>query len=287
MNSETIRVWTDRPAPAVLLAALTAAIFTVAGADGARLQLAEVAVVAAVAVASLLLGAAGGLVAGVAGAAAHIALHSSAGSWGGQNITAAVVAVCAYIAYGWLCGLVGTSRRRSQSAATRQPAAAGAGGSQGLLTAAEARAFLALEGQRAGLPGEQVTILAVRATAKVGVPATSARLAFRAAARTLEASALAHMHPVLLEDNQLGMVMLGKETQDLRRFERTLVAAMGNASFADRAAGTRRRTSSILHLQSSYLALGTELSMAAALANPAVSRRRDAAVPAGARAQAA
>ena len=149
MSDGTIRAWTDRPAPALLLAFLTVALSTEAMVDQPRLEWAELLLVGAVAVASLRTGTAGGLVAGLAGAAAHIALHSGAGGWGPQAGFLPVIVICAYIFYGWLSGMVGTRHRRQVSMAMQLPAAAGAGGSQGLLTADEGRAFLAIEGRRA------------------------------------------------------------------------------------------------------------------------------------------
>jgi hypothetical protein len=287
MSRGTIRASIDRPAPAVLLAILTAVVFTMAGADGTGLQLAEVAIVGAAAAVSLRAGAAGGLVAGLAGAAAHIAFHSNAGDWGRQGGVLPILTVCGYIAYGWLCGLVGARLHRAHAAETRPPAAAGAGGSQGLLTAAEGRAFLALEGQRTRLFGEPPCILTVQMTVHDGVPAASAAHALRAVARTFEASATDRMHPVLFAENQLSMVMLGGHTQELLDFERTLVDAMADATFADRESGTRPKASTVLRLDSSYLVLSSAPSKAEAMFTVSVSRRRDAAQPVSVRAKAA
>jgi hypothetical protein len=287
MSRGTIRAWTDRPAPAGLLAVLTAVVFTMAGADGTGPQLAEVAIVGAVAAASLRAGAAGGLVAGLAGAAAHIAFHSSAGDWGRQGGVLSIFTVCSLITYGWLFGLVAARLHRLHAAEARPPAAAGAGGSQGLLTAAEGRAFLALEGQHARLFDEPPCILTVQMTVHDGVPSTSAAHALRAVARTFEASATARMHPVLFAENQLAMVMLGRHTEDLLAFERTLVDAMADATFADRESGTRPKASTVLRLDSSYLVLSSAPSKAEAAFSVSVSRRRDAATPVSVRAKAA
>jgi hypothetical protein len=287
MSRGTIRAWTDRPAPAALLAVLAAVVFALAGADGTPLQLAEVAIVGAMAAASLRAGAAGGLVAGLAGAAAHIAVHSGAGDGGRQGGVLSILTVCGFITYGWLFGLVAARLHRAHAAEARPPAAAGAGGSQGLLSAAEGRAVLACEGRGAGLFGEPPCILTVQMTVHDGVPATSAAHALRTAARTFEASATARMHPVLFAENQLGMMMLGRHTQDLPAFERTLVDAMANATFADRESGTRPRASTVLRLDSSYLVLSSAPSKAEAAFSVSLSRRRDAATPVSVRAEAA
>ena len=287
MNDGTIRAWTDRPAPALLLAFLTVALCTEAMLDRPRLEWAELLLVGAVAVVSLRTGAAGGLVAGLAGAAAHIALHGGADGWGPQAGLLPLIAICGYIGYGWLCGMVGGHYRRQTVAAAQLPAAAGAGGSQGLLTADEGRAFLAIEGRRALLFGEQPCILTVQLSVHDGVPAASAARALRAVARTFEASATARMHPVLFAENQLGMVMLGGYPQDLYQFQRTLVAAMADATFADREAGTRRKASTVLSVDSSYLVLPGAPSPAEAMFSVPVLRRRDAATPLSVRVKAA
>lgn len=287
MSDGTIRALIDRPAPALLLAFLTVALSTEAMVDQPRLEWAELLLVGAVAVASLRTGAAGGLVAGLAGAAAHIALHSGAGGWGPQAGLLPVIVICAYIFYGWLSGMVGTHHRRQVSMATQLPAAAGAGGSQGLLTADEGRAFLAIEGRRALLSGEQPCILTVRLSVHDGVPAASAAHALRAVARTFEASAAARMHPVLFAENQLAMVMLGGYPQDLHQFQRTLVAAMADATFADRESGTRPKASTVLSVDSSCLVLPGAPSPGEAVVSVPLVRRRDAGTPVSVRVKAA
>lgn len=283
----TIQAWTDRPAPGLLLVLCTAALFALAVADTARPNPGEPFIVGAVAAVALLSGAAGGLVAGLAGATAHLALHHAAGTSDPDAAVLSIAAVLSFLAYGWGCGLASAHLRRRHAAAARPPAAGGAGGSQGMLTAAEGRAFLALEGQRARLFGEHPYILTVSATARNGVPAASAARAFRAVARSFEAAAGPRMQPVLLGENQLVMVMLGGTTEGRLQYQRDLTAALAGATFADRPAGTRPRAATVLRLDMGSVDLTRAPSQAEVMITAPVSRRRHPAQAAGVRAKAA
>ncbi|WP_350004378.1 hypothetical protein [Pseudarthrobacter sp. WHRI 8279] len=254
-NNGTKRAWTDGLTTILLMAVLTAAISVVAVMDGSRLVWAELLVVAFVLAASLRAGAAGGLVVGLAGAAAHIGLHSVDGDWGRGSTAFAVVAVCAFITYGWLFGLTAAYLRRQQAAGSQQPAAAGAGASQGLLSAAEGRALLDMEAEHARRTGEHLALVTVHVTVREGVAPKQAAHAFRAAARTFEASAAGRMHPVLLADNLLAMVVPGGDPSTVLHFEQAVVAAMAGATYADRAAGTRPLASTALRLEGNIVVL--------------------------------
>lgn len=254
-SSGTTRAWTDRLPAILLLAVSTMAFSYVAVADGSRLVWAELLVVAFVITASLRAGAAGGLVVGLAGAAAHIGLHGIDGDWGRQSAAFSVAAVCTFLAYGWLFGLTAAYLRRQQAADAGQPAAVGAGNSQGMLTAAEGRALLDMEAEQARLSGDHLAVITVRATVREGIHPKAAVHALRAAARAFEASATSRMHPMLLADKELAMVVPGGDARTAYRFEQEIVAAMAQATYADRAAGTRPKASTALRLDSNCVVL--------------------------------
>ncbi|MEV7475593.1 hypothetical protein AB0N33_17980 [Pseudarthrobacter oxydans] len=254
-NSGTKRAWTDRLTTILLLAIFTMVFSDMAVTDGSRAVWAELLIVGFVIAASLRAGAAGGIVVGLAGAAAHIGLNSIDGGWGHQSAAFSVAAVATFIAYGWLFGLSAAHLRRRQAAEAGQPAAAGAGGSQGLLTAAEGRALLDMETEQARLSGNDLAIITVRATVREGTHPQAARHAFRAVARTFEASASGRMHPILLAENELAMVLPGGDSHTRALFEQAVMAAMAEATYADRGAGTRSKASAALRLASTCMVL--------------------------------
>ncbi|PNI10542.1 hypothetical protein CXX84_03580 [Arthrobacter sp. AFG7.2] len=261
----TARAWTDRPTLLLLLAVLTTVFTFIAVLDGSRLVWAELLVVALVIAASWRAGAAGGIVVGLAGAAGHIALHSIDGGWGRDGAAFSVVAVCAFIVYGWLFGLTAAYLRRHRAAADQPPAAAGAGASQGLLSAAEGRALLDMEAEQARLAGDHLALVTVQMTVRDGILPKQAAHASRAVARTFEAAAAGRMHPVLLADNQLAMVIPGGDVLSAYRFEQAVLASLAEATFADRSAGTRPKASTALAVESAVVVLTESSAQAEAL----------------------
>lgn len=247
------RAWTDGFVPILLLGVLTAAFSCIAVMDGSGLVWAELLVVGCVITTPVWAGAAGGLVVGLAGAAAHVGLHSINGDWGGNGAAFSVVAVCTFIAYGWLFGLTTAHLRRKQEADSRQPATVGAGHSQGLLSATEGRALFNLEVDQARRSGNNLAALIVTVTVREGIRPQQAARAFRAAARTFEAASSGNRHPVLLSGNQLAMLIPGGELQDGYLFEQALLSAIGEATYADRDAGTRPKASTALRLDSRFV----------------------------------
>jgi hypothetical protein len=254
-NNGTTRVWADRSITHLLLPIMTTAFSFTAVMDGSGHWWGELLLVALVIIASLRAGASGGLVVGLAGAAGHIALCNIDGDWGHRSASFSVVTVCTFIAYGWLFGLATAHLRRQQAADASAPAAAGAGGSQGLLTAEEGRALLEVEAQQARLAGSRLAVLTVKASAVEGIRPKAAALAFRAMARSFEASASGLMNPVLLAEDQLAMVIPGGPPQDANNFKRALVRAMAEATYADREAGARVKASTALRLDTRYVVL--------------------------------
>ncbi|MFP5311584.1 MAG: hypothetical protein ACLGH7_04130 [Actinomycetes bacterium] len=223
--------------------------------NGSRFVLLELLLVAFVITASFWAGASGGLAVGLAGAAGHVALGSIGGDWGRHNQAFSVVAVCAFLAYGWIFGLTAAHLRRRHAADAKPPAAAGAGGSQGLLTAEEGQALLRVESEDAYRSGNELAIINVQAVVREGTRPAQARHAFRAVARTFEAFASGRMHPVLVAKNQLAMVIPACQPDEVSIFERAVVAALGEATYADRRAGNRAKASLALRLDSNFVLL--------------------------------
>jgi hypothetical protein len=218
-------------------------------------------------------------VVGLAGAAGHIALGNIDGTWGHGTAGFSVVTVCTFIAYGWLFGLVTAHLRRQEAAEASAPAAAGAGGSQGLLTAEEGRALVAVQAEQARLAGSGLAVLTVKASAVEGVRPKSAALAFRAMARSFEASASGLMTPVLLAEDQLAMIIPGGPPRGANNFKRAILGAMAEATYADREAGARVKASTALRLDIHYVALPEPHAGAEALFNMPEQRANKAAHP--------
>lgn len=251
----TTRAWTEEFPLTLLLAVMTVAFSFIAVMDVSRFVWAEMLIIGFVIVASVRAGAAGGLVVGLVGAALHIGLRSIVGDEAGRGATLSVVVLCAFIVYGWLFGLAAAHLRRQQEIEVRPAATVGAGYSQGLLTAGEGRALLDLEAEKARSSGDHLAVVIVTATVRQGIRPQQAAHAFRAVARTFEATATGTQYPVLLSDDQLAMVLPGGQPGDGRQLELVLLSSMSEATYADRDAGTRPKALAALLLASDVVIL--------------------------------
>jgi hypothetical protein len=224
---------------------------------------------ALVVIAALLVGAAAGLVAGLLGAAAYIAVHAAGHEWSGWHVLADVTTVAAFVTYGGIGGLIAGYLRNRRVNDQREPAATGAGGSLGLLTLNEGRDYLGLECERSRLNSQPVAVVTVQATLQPGTPEMIGKHAVRAAARAFESSVVAGMQPVLLAHDTFGMVVVGFADNQCRDFMQLLVTRINDATFADRATGSRPKASEVLRLEARLAFHAPESRLAEAEALPA------------------
>jgi hypothetical protein len=249
------RGWTEGFLLTLVLAVLTAGFSFIVVMGGTSPVWAELLLVGFVIAASVGAGAVGGLVVGLSGAALHIFLGGFGGDWGAHGATLSVTAVCSFLIYGWSFGLTAAHLRRRQEADGRQAATAGAGHSQGLLTAAEGRAVLDMKAEHARVSGDHLAVLIVTATIREGVGPRQSAHAFRAIARTFEAAASGNQQPVLVSADTLAMVIPGGGAEDGNRLEESLMSAMAEATYANRDTGTRPKASTALLMGSEVVVL--------------------------------
>lgn len=255
MTKPTILAWTDRPAQAIVLAVITIFFFALAAIDVYGLRMVTVLLMGFVVITAVLGGGALGLVAGLVGAAVFIGIHIAAGQWNGRDEAARLVVVAAFLAYGGLCGVIAGHLRHRHSLVRREPAAAGAGGSLGLLTAQQGRAVLLQELERTRSTGEPLGLLTVHATEAGALGEEALQHALRAVARSVESMAGNGVFPVLLEEDRFGVIFRNHDTRGLAVVRDQLLSVTSNATFADRAAGTRRTVRDALHLQTADVVL--------------------------------
>ena len=249
MTKPTIPVWTDRPAQAILLAVITVLFFALAALDVHGLRLVTVLLMGFVVITSALGGGALGLVAGIVGASAFIGIHIAAGQWNGRDEAVQLVLVSTFLSYGGLCGLLAGHLRHRHNLLRRKPAAGGAGGSLGLLTAEQGRAVFYRELQRSRIAGEPLGLITVHAAEVDALNRKATQHALRAVARSLESAAEEGSFPVLLDRARFGLILRNHDAAQLAVLRDQLLPAIGRATFADREAGARRTVRDAMRLQ--------------------------------------
>lgn len=248
MTKPTIPVWTDRPAQAILFAVITILFFALAAIDVHGLRWVTVLLMGFVVITSALGSGALGLVAGIVGASVFIGIHIAAGQWTGRDEAAQLVLVFAFLSYGGLGGLLAGHLRHRHNLLKRKPAAAGAGGSLGLLSAEQGRAVFHQELHRSRITGEPLGLITVHATEVDALNKKTLQHALRAVARSLESVAEEGMFPVLLDRARFGVILRNHDADRLAAFRQYALPAIERATFADRGAGTRRTVSDALHI---------------------------------------
>lgn len=246
------------------MGAATAAMAALATLDHPAVRLQTLAIVAVALLLSLTAGPTGGLVVGVAAAAAFIAVHTHEGLWTGNGVVLPLVLVMGLIAHSWITGLAGAHTRSADRRAHRPPAAPGAQGSLGLLDERAGRVLLDHEVERAQAHDRDLALAVVRCTFAELEPAAAER-ARRAAARGVESAAGPFETAFVVGESEWAVIVPEADITHVIDRAEQVERALGVASFADRAAGDRVALTSVATIETGTASLGSGAASGSAL----------------------
>ncbi len=206
--------------------------------------------VAGTAVASLAFDAFGGIVAGLAAAAALIAARRIAGTWDADAFALSLAETLVLILAGATSGLAGAALRRpADGEEAASTVLAPVFGSLGLLPHDIAMLRLEEEVERARAHRRPLTLVIVRSEiADQSLDADARKQALRAVARILESRLHERDVPFAISPERLGAILPEATAADGWARVGAVVAAIADASFMSRATGTRSPVADAVHL---------------------------------------
>ncbi|PPK95383.1 GGDEF domain-containing protein [Kineococcus xinjiangensis] len=234
--------WTERHSvAATALAAAGAAGVLGAGAPGA-LPLVVLAAVLVTAVAALALDAFGGLVVGLAAAAAVTLAKQLGRAWTPDVFGESLATTAVLLLLGWSCGRLGRRLRQPPADPGAPRGEEPAFGSLGLLTAEVAETRIDEEVARAGRHGRPLAVILVRTVLTDDALGPAARTkAHRTVARFLETLLGESDVPFALAADCVGAVLLETDADGAWDVLASILHSAADATFSDREGGRRLR----------------------------------------------
>ena len=249
--------WTDRHLAVALGFLIAAAGGAAAAAQPGEQWMVALVAVLATAVLALFFDAFGGLIVGLAAAAATVLAKQLAGEWTAAGFLPSLGLVVALVLLGWATGVASARLHRRRTAADAGDAVSPAYGSLGLLTADVAFARADEEVVRARRHDRPLTVLVLRiAPVDESLDAGARTAANRAVARLLETLLRETDVPFALSDSELGALL--PETDAARAWEvvAPVLEAAGRAAFTVRQDDERRRLVDAAELHAGLAELG-------------------------------
>ena len=252
--------WTDRHVAAALGLLVAAAGGAAAVAQPGRQWVVALSAVLATAVLALFFDAFGGLIVGLATAAATVLAQQLAGQWTAENFLTSLALVLALILLGWSAGVVSGRlhrQRRTAGEAEGVDPVTPAYGSLGLLTADVALARADEEVVRARRHDRPLTVLVLRVTlVDESLDAAARTAAHRAVARLLETLLRETDVPFALSDNELGALLTETDFAGAWDVVAPVLEAASRAAFTVRQDDERRRLVDAAELHAGLAVLG-------------------------------
>lgn len=259
--------WTDRHRAVAAALTVTGLAGLAGGAQPpAYRPLAAVVIVAAVLVA-LRLDAFGGIVTGLAAAAAVVAVKQLTGGWTPDAFATSLALTVALLVLGWVTGVVsGRLRERQPKDVAAAGLVAPAHGSLGLITGEVAEARLEEEIARARRHRRPLSLVLLRTRIADEALAEGARLAaYRSVARLVETLLRDTDVPFAFSREEIGAILPETDGDDAWEVVGPLVDAITGATFTDRQEGERRNFADCADLQVGLVTLSREHGSAADL----------------------
>lgn len=257
--------WTESQSGALLLGLVLGFVGFLGGLDVLSLRVSTVVLIGLEVLLALPWGAMGGLLVGLLTGASYVATHVMTGQWRSDNAAVLLVTLVAMIGCGWLCGSTGSRLRRRDLDRGREPAAAGAGGSQGMLDAQEVGAFLEAEFERAVSYDRPLAVLSVRAEFDPDLSEAARRRASRAVARAVANVPVPGMMPFLLADDRFGAVLPEHDGSRSLGVAASLMLEIENSTFSDRDSVEPVKLSDAVHVEIGQAVMTPTLDSAADL----------------------
>jgi GGDEF domain-containing protein len=259
--------WTEQHVPIALALVVAALAGGVAVAEPGPYPLIGVAAVLGTALGALFLDAFGGLVVGVAFAAAMILSRRLTDQWTTETFRTALVLVISLLTLGWLVGMIATGLRERRTAEPGEDGAvAPAYGSLGLLTEDVARARLDDEVARARSHHRPLAVVVIGVyITDDGLDPIARDAAHRAVARLVETLLRDTDVPFALGPNELGAILPETSAAGAWDVVGPVLDAATRAAFTVRQQDERRSLVECAELSAGLAALTDQLTDARAL----------------------
>ncbi len=260
-RAQLISGWTDRHVRAALALSAAAIAGAISAAEPPPFHLVSAAVVIATALVALFVDGFGGMVVGVAGAAATIAAKQVAGAWTQQGFVVALALTLALLALGWLAGTVSSDLhgRNARGGGGGGPQAAY--GSLGLLDGDAALARLDEEIARARRHRRPLSVAVLRVRITDDTLTSGARAAAeRSVARLVETLLPESDVPFALAAGEFGAIMPETSAGDAWDVLGPVLDAADRAAFTVREDNERRCLADCAELHAGVVAMSERLS---------------------------
>lgn len=228
--------------------------------------------IATTAVVALALDPLGGLVAGLAGAAAVIAAKQLSGAWTADTFWTSLAETTAFLVVGVVAGWLAVRLRRADTPATDATTTFGpAYGSLGLLPADVARARLEDEVDRSSRHRRPLTLLVVQSRLTDGsISSEGVEAAYRSVARLLESRLRATDVPFALTRDRLGAILVETDRAGAWQVAGPLLESVHDTRFTTRSDGRTHELADVLDLDIGIATLGTRVCSAAGMLDLAI-----------------
>lgn len=258
--------WTDEHVPVALALAVAPVGGAVSMALPAPYSLVGVGATIVTALGALFLDGFGGLVVGVAAAAALILGMRLGGAWTPQSFPTSLTLVLSLVVLGWLAGLVSGGIRERRERDRSPDGAAPAYGSLGLLTAEVAEDRLEEEVLRARRHHRPLTVVVIEACiTDKGLPPAARDAAYRTVARLVESELRDTDVPFALGPEEVGAILPETDVAAAWEVVGPILDAATRATFAVREHDERRELVDSAELHVGLAGMSDQLPDAATL----------------------
>ncbi len=255
-KAQLISGWTERHLRVGLALAVAVTAGAIATAEPAPFPIVSAVIVVATAAAALCFDGFGGIVVGIAGAAAAIAAKQWGGAWTERGFAVSLALTLALVTLGWLVGMVSSDLHGRLAGSAPDDAKGAAYGSLGLLTTDMALARLDEEVLRARHHRRPLTVAVLRLSITDETLDAAARdSAERSAARLVETLLRDSDVPFAIGPDEFGAILPETNRAGAWGVLGPVLDAAGRAAFTVREAAERRNLADCAELHAGLVSL--------------------------------
>ncbi len=254
-QGQLISGWTKQHARVAALAATIVAAEAAAAYEPGYYRLTSSLVIVVTVVAALFVDGFGGIVVGVAGAAAAITLKRFTGAWTDDTFTTSLALTVALVTVAWLAGMVSSDVHNRPLSRDPDAPLAAAQGSLGLLPGDAALARLEDEFIRARQHRRPLSVVVLSIHVTETLDAVARQSASRSVARLLETLLRDTDVPFALAPSEIGAILPETSGTDAWDVISPVLDAASHATFTVREQGERRSLADVAEVRTGLASL--------------------------------